>query len=193
MPQGDDGICFSEGLLWSKTWRGVLCRTANATHQGLQEICKACGLIKTAGSSAVHCGMLARDSILIPGTKASRGHALELGSGKLFLLLIVKGRSGELESLCKGRESKWFLGTKGHCALCARLKAWSAQLCRDLQYLGRRPAENHWLWAEGGRDTLFRQLCKFEVGSELKGEQFLFSSEESHCLTSPAVHTQLLG
>ena len=106
-----------------------------ATHQGPQAICKACGLIKKAGSSAVHCRMLARGSLLIPGSKASRGHALELGSEKLLLVLTIKGRRGELESLCKGKESKRCLGGKGDRMLSARLKAWSAQLCRDLQCL----------------------------------------------------------
>lgn len=77
-----------------------------ATHQGLQEICTACGLIKKAGSSTVHCRMLARGSLLIPGSKASRGCALKLGSEKLLLVLTIKGRRGELESLCEGKESK---------------------------------------------------------------------------------------
>lgn len=45
-------------------------------------------------------------------------------------------RRGELESLYEGKESKWFLGGRGDCMLSARLKAWSAQLCRDLQCLG---------------------------------------------------------
>jgi len=77
-----------------------------APHQGLQEICKACGLIKKAGSSAAPCGTLARGSLLIPGSKASRRRALELGSEKLLLMFTVKGRRGELESLCKKKESK---------------------------------------------------------------------------------------
>lgn len=49
---------------------------------------------------------------MIPVSKASRGHVLKLGSEKLLLVLTIKGRREELESLCEGKESKRFLGSR---------------------------------------------------------------------------------
>lgn len=73
-------------------------------------------------------------------------------------------------------------------ALCVVCQAESVE-CTTLQRLSvLRQATLQKTVGFEQKDTLFRQLYKFKVGSELKGEQ-----KKAHCLTSPAVHTQLLG
>lgn len=90
---------------------------------------------------------------------------LESGPEKLYIVLTIKGRRGELESLCEGKESKRFLGGEVYRMLPVRLKAWSARLCGDSQCLGDLQKTIGFEQKEGERLVLGSSDCsKFKEG-----------------------------
>lgn len=86
---------------------GALCRTANACHSpraagDLQSL----WLDKESGQQHSTLQNACKGLPSDPWQQSFQGCALKLGSEKLLLVLTIKERRGELESLCEGKESK---------------------------------------------------------------------------------------